>query len=237
MTNEITKTQEPTTDTFFEQMLSAYKHMDAYAIEISLVDGTKFQLLLEDLPIYLGNRVYIPGFAIGTRNTDAGQQHYYKPDRYYYYNQAKEKRVLPESNFIDIILEEIEDFKNSRDFCSDYAFPVHKEIYDFMIRNFYPDNSAIYKTWSKTSYKIINNFVMVDKAIFDINGEDNYCDYDISIDAKVPTRNCEKNFCFNSDCIVSAKPYSHPLIDVRRIADPDFLDAVKEFEESKGRAV
>lgn len=220
-------------DTFFEQMLNAYKNMGAYALEISLVDGTKFTLLLEDLYIYLGNHVYIPGFAIGSRNTDGGVQYYYKPDRYYYYNQAKEKRVMPENNFMDLISEEIQDFKNSRDFCSDYQFPSNKEIYSFIIRNFYPNNNPIYKRWSQASYRIINNFVMVDKAIFDINGEDNYCDYDISIDAKVPTRDCEKNFCFNSDCIVSIKPYTHQLIDVRKIADKDFMDAVKEYEESQ----
>ncbi len=185
--------------------------MGAYAVEISLVDGTKFKLLLEDLYIYLGNHVYIPGFAIGSRNTDEGLRYYYKPDRYYYYNQAKEKKVV----------------------CSDYDFPSSKEIYTFMFRNFYPNNNDIYKRWSKASYRIINNFVMVDKAIFDVNGEDNYCDYDISIDAKVPTRDCELNFCFNSDCIVSIKPYSHPLIDVRRISDQDFMEAAKECVETR----
>ena len=231
--NDTAKTEAAATHSFYEQMLEAYKNMGAYAVEISLVDGTKFKLLLEDLYIYLGNHVYIPGFAIGSRNTDEGLRYYYKHDRYYYYNQAKEKKVVPENNFMDIILEEIKDFKNSRDFCSDYDFPSSKEIYTFMFRNFYPNNNDIYKRWSKASYRIINNFVMVDKAIFDVNGEDNYCDYDISIDAKVPTRDCELNFCFNSDCIVSIKPYSHPLIDVRRISDQDFMEAAKECVETR----
>lgn len=88
--NDTAKTEAAATHSFYEQMLEAYKNMGAYAVEISLVDGTKFKLLLEDLYIYLGNHVYIPGFAIGSRNTDEGLRYYYKPDRYYYYNQAKE---------------------------------------------------------------------------------------------------------------------------------------------------
>ena len=126
-------------DTLFGKMLADYREMGAYAIEVSLIDGTKFKLLLEHLYIYLGSHVYIPGFAVETKQTQEGKLYYYKPDRYYYYNQAKEKKVMPENNFIDLILEEIKDFKTGRDFKSSYAFPSNKEIYSFMITNFYPN--------------------------------------------------------------------------------------------------
>lgn len=220
-------------DNFFGQMLADYKKMGAYAIEISLIDGTKFKLLLEDLYIYLCSQVYIPGFAVEVRDTPDGQVRYYKPDRYYYYNQAKEKKVIPENNFIDLIQEEIKDFKNSRDFKSNYVFPSNKEIYSFIIKKFYPNKDKIYKKWNKVSYKIINNFVMVNVAVFDINGEDNYSDYDITIDAKVPVKDYENNFCFNLNCIASIKPYSDQTIDVRRIMDQDFMEAIREYEDNK----
>ena len=220
-------------DTLFGKMLADYREMGAYAIEVSLIDGTKFKLLLEDLYIYLGSHVYIPGFAVETKQTQEGKLYYYKPDRYYYYNQAKEKKVMPENNFIDIILEEIKDFKTGRDFKSSYAFPSNKEIYSFMITNFYPNKDKIYKKWNKATYKVINNFVMANIAVFDINGEDNYTDYDISIDAKVPVKDFERNFCFNLNCIASVKPFSDQMIDVRRIMDKDFMEAVREFELSR----